>query len=89
MLNRITRTLPPFNDGADEQSGLPFEFDEYNQVKELWLDHIAAASKAIFRELDLFRMTSIRKGFAGGGFDGGQSLPKRMAVAAQVPTSIM
>jgi hypothetical protein len=53
------------------------------------LDHIAAASKAIFRELDLFRMTSIRKGFAGGGFDGGQSLPKRMAVAAQVPGSFL
>ena len=34
-------------------------------------------------------MTSIRKGFAGGGFDGGQSLPKRMAVAAQVPGSFL
>jgi hypothetical protein len=53
------------------------------------LDHIAAASRAIFQELDLFRMTSIRKGFAGGGFDGGQSLPKRMAVAAQVPGSFL
>jgi hypothetical protein len=30
-------------------------------------------------------MTSIRKGFAAGGFDGDQSLPKRMAVAAGVP----
>jgi hypothetical protein len=49
------------------------------------LDHIAAASKAIFQDVDLFRVTSIRKGFAGGGFDGGQSLPKRMATAAQVP----
>ena len=49
------------------------------------LDHIAAASKALFQDLDLFRVTSIRKGFAGGGFDGGRSLPKRMAVAAQVP----
>jgi hypothetical protein len=49
------------------------------------LDHIAAGAKAIFRELDVFRMTSIRRGFAGGGFDGRQSLPKRMAMAAQVP----
>jgi hypothetical protein len=53
------------------------------------LDHIAAASKALFRDLDLFRVTSIRKGFAGGGFDGGQSLPKQMAVAAQVPGSYL
>ena len=53
------------------------------------LDHIAAASKALFRDLDLFRVTSIRKGFAGGGFDGGRSLPKQMAVAAQVPGSYL
>ena len=30
-------------------------------------------------------MTSIRKGFAGGGFDGSTSLPKQMATAAGVP----
>ena len=53
------------------------------------LDHIAAGAKALFDELDLFRVTSIRKGFAGGGFDGGQSLPKRMAVAAQVGGSYL
>jgi hypothetical protein len=29
--------------------------------------------------------TSIRRGFAGGGFDGGQSLPKQLALAAGVP----
>ena len=38
------------------------------------LANIAAAAKALFDELDLFEVTSIRKGFAGGGFDGGQSL---------------
>ncbi len=53
------------------------------------LDHIAVASKALFTDLDLLEVTSIRKGFAGGGFDGGQSLPKRMAVAAQVPGSYL
>jgi hypothetical protein len=53
------------------------------------LDHIAAGSKALFQDLDLFRVMSIRKGFAGGGFDGGRSLPKRMAVAAQVPGSYL
>ena len=33
----------------------------------------------------MFRVTSIRRGFVGGGFDGSQSLPKRMAMAAGVP----
>jgi hypothetical protein len=46
--------------------------------------HVAAGAKALFDDLDVFRVTSIRKGFAGGGFDGGQSLPKRMAMAAGV-----
>ena len=48
-------------------------------------EHIAAGARALFEELDLFERTSIRKGFAGGGFDGGQSLPKQMALAAGVP----
>ena len=48
------------------------------------LDHIAAAG-SLFDGLGLFELTSIRKGFAGGGFDGGTSLPKRMAIAAGVP----
>ena len=49
------------------------------------LDHIADGAKALFDRLDLFDVTSIRKGFAGGGFDGGRSLPKQMALAAGVP----
>jgi hypothetical protein len=50
------------------------------------LEHVAEGAKKIFAELDsLFEMTSIRKGFAAGGYDGGLSLPKRMAVAAGVP----
>jgi hypothetical protein len=47
--------------------------------------HIDEARKAIFDELGMFRVTSIRRGFAGGGFAGRQSLPKRMAMAAGVP----
>jgi hypothetical protein len=48
--------------------------------------HVEAGAQAIFGELrDLFRMTSIRKGFVGGGFHGGKSLPKQMALAAGVP----
>ena len=46
--------------------------------------HIDDATKRL-RDSKLFELTSIRRGFAGGGFDGGRSLPKQMAVAAQVP----
>jgi hypothetical protein len=53
------------------------------------LDHIAAGSNAIFKDLDVFEVTSIRKGFAGGGFEGGPGLPKQMAVAAQVRGSFL
>ncbi len=49
------------------------------------LSHIEDGAKTIFQHLDVFRPTSIRKGFAGGGFDGGPSLPKQMALAARVP----
>ena len=48
-------------------------------------DHIASAATSLFERLQLFDMTSIRKGFAGGGFDGGPGLPKQMALAAGVP----
>ena len=47
-------------------------------------EHVAAGARALFEELELFDVTSIRKGFAGGGFEGRQSLPKKMAMAAGV-----
>ena len=40
---------------------------------------------ARLRSSGLFRITSQRRGFAGGAFDGGDSLPRQMAVAANVP----
>ncbi|HEX4526343.1 MAG TPA: hypothetical protein VH108_06320 [Gaiellaceae bacterium] len=46
--------------------------------------HIDDATSRL-RDSKLFELTSIRRGFAGGGFDGGRSLPKQMAEAAQVP----
>jgi hypothetical protein len=49
------------------------------------LDNLKEAHRVLFEELDLLVPTSIRQGFAGGGFEGGQSLPKRMALAANVP----
>jgi hypothetical protein len=47
--------------------------------------HIDDARKRLFDDLPYFTMTSIRRGFAGGGFAGKQSLPKKMAMAAGVP----
>ena len=48
--------------------------------------HIEQAATALFGDKNgIFRVTSIRRGFAGGGFSGGQSLPKQLAVAAGVP----
>ena len=50
------------------------------------LEHIQDGAKRIFDAMDgSLEMTSIRKGFAGGGFDGGPGLPKQMAIAAGVP----
>ena len=46
--------------------------------------HIDDATKRL-RDSKLFELTSIRRGFAGGGFDGCRSLPKQMAEAAQIP----
>ncbi|HEY4383987.1 MAG TPA: hypothetical protein VGN34_05865 [Ktedonobacteraceae bacterium] len=54
------------------------------------LETINAASSAIFGTASnqagsLFTVTSIRRGFAGGGFYGKQSLPSKMALAANIP----
>jgi hypothetical protein len=47
-------------------------------------DAVEAGAKEILG-LGSLRPTSVRAGFAGGGFGGVESLPKRMAVAAGVP----
>jgi hypothetical protein len=54
------------------------------------LANITAATKALFRTGSdeagsLFTVTSIRQGFAGGGFYGDQGLPRKLAVAAGIP----
>lgn len=50
------------------------------------LANIADATQAIFGgHLPFLQVTSIRKGFVGGGFNGGKGLPKQMALAAGVP----
>ncbi|MGZ4394310.1 MAG: DUF7405 family protein [Gaiellaceae bacterium] len=53
------------------------------------LAHIAQGARAIFDRLDgMFKVTSIRKGFVGGGFGGKRSLPKQMALKAGIPGAL-
>jgi hypothetical protein len=54
------------------------------------LANITAATNALFggasnQAGELFEVTSIRQGFAGGGFYGHQGLPSKMALAAKIP----
>ena len=50
------------------------------------LAHIVQGADAIFGRLKgLFEITSVRKGFVGGGFGGKRSLPKQMALKAGIP----
>ena len=44
-----------------------------------------AEAQRTLQGLDFLHMTTLRSGFAGGGFDGKQSLPKKLAMAAGVP----
>ncbi len=92
----LQRVLP-----HDRRAGKPVIFDaerfqsdpfdtrlESNDVAILLRSDVRAniddATKRI-RDSKLFELTSIRRGFAGGGFEGARSLPKQMAVAAQIP----
>ena len=77
--------LPARRFPSDPDTTLLEENDVAVLLRSDHLDHIAAGAKALFDELHLFDVTSIRKGFAGGGFDGGAGLPKQMALAAGVP----
>jgi hypothetical protein len=87
----------------DRRAGKPVVFDaerfpsdppqtklESNEVAILLRsdvrDHILDAERRLHSS-KLFHFTSIRRGFAGGGFDGKTSLPKQMALAAQLPGS--
>jgi hypothetical protein len=91
------RASAPYDRRADKAALLPprrFPSDpeetilEANDVAILLrsdrLDHITQGAKALFGGLGLFEARSIRKGFAGGGFEGARSLPKKMAMAAGI-----
>lgn len=54
------------------------------------LDHIAAGAKTLCEgKLDFWEITSVRRGFIGGGYEGQQSLPKKMAMEAGIPGADM
>lgn len=63
-----------------EQNDVVFHFQSDH------LEQVSAGAQELIRRLDgMFELTSARKGFVGGGFGGGTSLPKRIATAAGVP----
>jgi hypothetical protein len=77
--------LPPRRFPSDPARTIMEQNDVAVLLRSDSLAHIADARAAIFHRLPYFRMTSIRRGFAGGGFGGQTSLPKQMAMAAGVP----
>jgi hypothetical protein len=76
--------LPPRRFPSDPDRTLLERNDVAVLLRSDHLEHIDEARKAIFEQLPFFRVTSIRRGFAGGGFEGGQGLPKKLALAAGV-----
>jgi len=83
------RRVPALLDAIRFPSDPPQTILEQNDVAVLLrsddLAHIEDAARRLFDELGVLKPTSIRKGFAGGGFEGGTSLPKKMAMAAGIP----
>jgi hypothetical protein len=77
--------LPPRRFPSDPGETILEQNDVAVLLRSDRLEHIDDARRALFDDLPLFETTSIRRGFAGGGFAGKTSLPKKMAVAAGVP----
>jgi hypothetical protein len=73
-----TRTFP-----SDPRSTLLESNDVAILLRSDRRDHIDDAVER-FRAIDVLGVTSLRRGFAGGGFGGRRSLPKEMALAAGV-----
>ncbi len=74
---------------SDPATALLERNDVAVQLRSDSLAHIAQGAHAIFDRLaGLFEVTSIRKGFVGGGLGGKQSLPKQMALKAGVPGAL-
>jgi hypothetical protein len=81
----LSALLPAIRFPSDDPDALLEDNDVAFLLRSDRQEHIQEGAQAIFAELEgALAMTSVRKGFAGGGFEGGKSLPKRMAVAAGV-----
>jgi deferrochelatase/peroxidase EfeB len=77
---RIPALVPAFRFDSDDASITLEQNDVVFLFRSDSLEHVGQGADALFRRLDgMFRITSIRKGFVGGG------LPKRMATAAGIP----
>jgi hypothetical protein len=76
--------LPPRRFPSDPKSTVLEENDVAVLLRSDSRERIDDARTALFEDLSIFRPTSIRRGFAGGGFGGKQSLPKKMAMAAGI-----
>jgi hypothetical protein len=77
--------LPAVRFPSDPQETLLEENDVAILLRSDSRDHLAHAAGVLFGDLSLFDVTSIRRGFVGGGFGGRRSLPKQLAVAAGIP----
>jgi len=77
--------LPAVRFPSDPHETLLEENDVAVLLRSDSRDHIADGATVLFSDLSLFDVTSIRRGFVGGGFEGRRSLPKKMAMAAGVP----
>ena len=71
---------------SDPEATILEENDVAILIRSDHRNHVADGARTLFDEAgDLFELTSIRKGFQGGGFGGARSLPKALATAAGVP----
>jgi hypothetical protein len=87
--NAAGATVPAFFDTErfpSDPSGLRLEENDVSIVFQSdSLERIGAESTKLFSTLQgMFKLTSIRKGFVGNGFDGRRSLAKSMATRAGV-----
>jgi deferrochelatase/peroxidase EfeB len=70
---------------SDPETAILEENDVAFLLRSDHRDHVADGAERLFAATNgLFELTSIRKGFQGGGFAGGPGLPKAMATAAGV-----
>jgi hypothetical protein len=76
--------LPAIRFPSDPEETILEEHHAVVLLRSDRLDAIEDAANAL-NGLGFWHPTTIRRGFAGGGFSGGQGLPKQMALVAGVP----